>query len=287
MIQSNMEDKLIEIEGILAQGQADLAVSLLSRMAQDAEEYIAANCNATETDQWFSFPTVFDRLAYRRVEKDPRELHDVGEPLDRMYANYGLALIQTGELEQAKEALKQAVRWNPMNCGYRLDLAEIYRAQGDDQEYLALSYSVFSRASDVRHLCRAYANFARHYADEKKFDIEAALLRCAQRLDAHDEALEELIERAKGTQADPDALSDNEMNAILENEGIPEGANAEIAICLLMCATDAARAQDRNLATNLTLRARDLVGARAAEALIELIRESDQELQEEQDKRCE
>ena len=54
--------------------------------------------------------------------------------------------------------------------------------------------------------------------------------------------------------------------------------SAEIAICLLMCATDAASEGDRNEATRLTLLARDLVGAPACEALIRLIRESDEEL---------
>ena len=42
-----------------------------------------------------------------------------------------------------------------------------------------------------------------------------------------------------------------------------------------MCATDAANAGMRELATTLTIRARDLVGAPAAAALIELIHEAD------------
>ena len=58
----------------------------------------------------------------------------------------------------------------------------------------------------------------------------------------------------------------------LAAEGLPDGANAEIAICLLMCASDAAAAGQRDVATRLTLRARDLVGEPAAIALLELIR---------------
>ena len=42
-----------------------------------------------------------------------------------------------------------------------------------------------------------------------------------------------------------------------------------------MCASDAAAAGARDVAANLTLRARDLVGEAAAKALLELIRESD------------
>jgi hypothetical protein len=43
-----------------------------------------------------------------------------------------------------------------------------------------------------------------------------------------------------------------------------------------MCATDAAAAGDRNLATELTLRARDLVGEAACMTLVALIREADE-----------
>lgn len=45
-------------------------------------------------------------------------------------------------------------------------------------------------------------------------------------------------------------------------------ASAEIAICLIMCATDAASDGDKQEATRLTVRARDLVGEEACAAII-------------------
>ena len=71
-----------------------------------------------------------------------------------------------------------------------------------------------------------------------------------------------------------------------ENEGASETAetldetspSAEIAICLIMCATDAASDGDKQEATRLTVRARDLVGEEACAAIIKLVRESDAEL---------
>lgn len=273
---TNMTEELEAAEGLFAGGQGELAVELLERLAADAEEYVDRNCVASEEEQWFSFPTVFERLCYRRVEKDPRTLHDVGEPLDRLYADLAFALVSEGDYAAAAEALRQAVRWNPMECGYRLDLAELYRTNGDMDEYLALSYSVFERASDVRHLVRAFCNFARHFMDTGADSAVAAALRCARRLDWSDNVLDGLIERVKGTDQDPDTLTDEQAAAVLAQEGLPEGANAEVALCLLMCATDVA-ATDRALATTLTVRARDLVGAPAVKALLTLIRESDEE----------
>lgn len=275
MIQTEMTDELERAEGLMLQGQPERAAELLARLAEDAEEYVDKNCPTTDEAQWFSFPTLFERLAYRRVEKDPRELRDVGEPLDRLYGDLALANVHAGDYDAAMSALKSAIRWNPMDCGSRLNLADLYRVAGDMQEYLALTYSVFERASDARHLARAFVNFSGWFQASEKPRTAAAALRAARALDVRDSSVDAALDQAAGTERDPDLVSDDEVEALLAEEGLPDGANADIAVCLLMCASDAAAAGARDVAANLTLRARDLVGEAAAKALLELIRESD------------
>ena len=275
MSQTELTGELERAEGIMLQGQADAAAELLARLAADAEEYVDTNCPTTDEVQWFSFPTLFERLAYRRVEKDPRELRDVGEPLDRLYNDLALANVQAGDYDAAMAALKRAVRWNPMDCGYRLNLADLFRVAGDMQEYLALTYTVFERASDPRHLARAFVNFAGYFEVSEKPRTAAAALRAARALDVTDGTLAAALNQAAGTERDPDLVDEAEAAELLAAEGLPDGANAEIAICLLMCASDAAAAGERDVAATLVLRARDLVGEPAAKALLELIRETD------------
>ena len=275
MIQTEMTDELERAEGLMLQGQPERAAELLARLAEDAEEYVDKNCPTTDEVQWFSFPTLFERLAYRRVEKDPRELRDVGEPLDRLYGDLALANVHAGDYDAAMSALKSAIRWNPMDCGSRLNLADLYRVAGDMQEYLALTYSVFERASDARHLARAFVNFSGWFQASEKPRTAAAALRAARALDVRDSSVDAALDQAAGTERDPDLVSDDEVEALLAEEGLPDGANADIAVCLLRCASDAAAAGARDVAANLTLRARDLVGEAAAKALLELIRESD------------
>lgn len=272
---TNLTEELEAAEGLIAAGEGELAVELLERLADDAEEYADRNCVASEDEQWFSFPTPFERLCYRRIEGDPRELHDVGEPFDRLYADLAFVLVSEGDYAGATEALRQAVRWNPVDCAYRLDLAELYRTNGDLDEYLGLTYSVFERASDVRHLVRAFCNFARHFQDTGADAAAAACLRCARRLDWQDDVLDGLLSRVKGTQSDPDLLTDDQAEGVLAEQGLPTGANIDVVICLLSCATEAASQRDRSLATNLTVRARDLVGSPAVKSLLEMIRDTD------------
>ena len=275
MAQSALEDSLVRAEGLLIEGADEDAERMLARLAEDAEEYVDRNCPTTDELQWFAFPTIFERLCYRRVEEDPRELRDVGEPFGRMYNDLALAQVRLGDYAAAAEALKRAIRWNPMDCGARLDLAHMYMTNGDMNEFLGLTFSVFERASDARHLVRAFLNFAGYFVQTKKPQAAAAALRCARRLEMPDPALEETLKAAAGTDQDPDKLTDEQATQILAEEGLPDAANAEVAVCLLMCASDAAAAGDRAQATTWTVTARDLVGAPACSALMQLINEGD------------
>lgn len=276
MERTELTEELERAEGLLLQGEGALAGDLLARLADDAEAYVDANCPTTDELQWFAFPTLFERLAYRRVEDDPRELRDVGEPLGRLYSDLALARVHTEDYDGAAAALKAAVRWNPMDCAARLNLADLCRASGDVQEYLALTYSVFERASEATHLARAFVNFAGWFQATEKPRVAAAALRAARNLDVRDGVLAAALDQASGTDRDPDLVTDSEATELLAAEGLPDGANAEIAVCLLMCAGDAASAGARDLAANLALRARDLVGEAAVEALLALIRETDE-----------
>ncbi len=275
--QTELDDALTQAEGYLVQGEDEAAAELLRRLAEDAEEYVDKNCTATDAVQWFSFPTEFEKLAYRRIEGDPRELRDVGEPLDRLYADLALASVHVGDYDEAKSALKAAIRWNPMDCGSRLNLADLYKLDGDMEEYLGLSFSVFERASDPRHLARAYVNFSAWFQVSEKPQVAAACLRAALALDVHDGALDAAVDQASGTDRDPAGIADDEAGSLLGAEGLPRGASAEIAACLLICASNAARAGQKHDATAYTLRARDLVGEPAAMSLLRAIQAAEAE----------
>ncbi len=276
-----LTQRLTQAESLVLAHEIEAALSLLRSCAEDIEEYVDRNCPTTDAVQWFCFPTPFELLAYKKVEQDRREIRVIGEPFDRAYADLAYVQMQENDIQGAIDSLKQAVRWNPMECAYRLDLAELFRLVGDEQEYLALTYSTFERASEPLHLVRAYTNFAAYYGRVHQTKLQAACLRSARQFGIDDATLQAALQLAQGTPADPSMLSNERAKELLAAEGLPEGANTELVICLLMCATDAAKIQDRHLATELTVRAYNLVGAKAAEALLSFIREADEELYQE------
>lgn len=264
-------------ETYLAAGDISTASQMLERYLELAEEYIAEECQATDEVQYFSFQDSFERLCYARVEHDPRRIVAVPAPFDRLYSDVAYVCIQQQDYERARDALVQAVRWNPMNCKYRLDLAEIFRALGDIQEWAALSNSVLERASDGRVAARAYSNLGQLFIDQDNAVAASGCARLAVRLAPADARTVALMDRLAKEHPEVAKDSDDHVLGELSIQGIPTSPSADVAICLLICASDAAMAGDRAQAAEYTARANGLIGKEACSALIKMIRETDNE----------
>lgn len=264
-------------ETYLATGDISTASQMLERYLELAEEYIAGECQATDEVQYFSFQDSFERLCYARVEHDPRRIVAVPAPFDRLYSDVAYVCIQQQDYERARDALVQAVRWNPMNCKYRLDLAEIFRALGDIQEWAALSNSVLERASDGRVAARAYSNLGQLFIDQDNAVAASGCARLAVRLAPADARTVALMDRLAKEHPEVAKDSDDHVLGELSIQGIPTSPSADVAICLLICASDAAAAGDRAQAAEYTARANGLIGKEACSALIKMIREADNE----------
>lgn len=264
-------------ETYLAAGDISTASQMLERYLELVEDYIAEMCQATDEVQYFSFQDSFERLCYARVEHDPRRIVAVPAPFDRLYSDVAYVCIQQQDYERARDALVQAVRWNPMNCKYRLDLAEIFRALGDIQEWAALSNSVLERASDGRVAARAYSNLGQLFIDQDNAVAASGCARLAVRLAPADARTVALMDRLAKEHPEVAKDSDDHVLGELSIQGIPTSPSADVAICLLICASDAAAAGDRAQAAEYTARANGLIGKEACSALIKMIREADNE----------
>lgn len=264
-------------ETYLAAGDISTASQMLERYLELVEDYIAEMCQATDEVQYFSFQDSFERLCYARVEHDPRRIVAVPAPFDRLYSDVAYVCIQQQDYERARDALVQAVRWNPMNCKYRLDLAEIFRALGDIQEWAALSNSVLERASDGRVAARAYSNLGQLFIDQDNAVAASGCALLAVRLAPADARTVALMDRLAKEHPEVAKDSDDHVLGELSIQGIPTSPSADVAICLLICASDAATAGDRAQAAEYTARANGLIGKEACSALIKMIREADNE----------
>ena len=269
-------EDLEHIEAYLASGMAVEAMPCAEAAVAEMETYIDENCAVSDEVQYFSFSSQFEKLTYARVEGDPRKLVAAPAPFDRAYADYAYCLIAQHDMEAGREALKQAVRWNPMDCAHRLDLAAVMANQGDIDEYLALSYSVFARASRASSLVRAYLNFAGYFEEQDLCDAAAACVYAALRLSPLDARAAAFADRlAKERGRDPRAMDAAAAAHLLDEQGIPEGANVEVVISALLLAQIAEERGDADTRDEMVRVAAELVGRETAASLMRAIREQD------------
>ncbi len=271
-------DQLAQIEGYLANDQTSEMLPALEGLVADMEAYIDENCVATDEVQYFSFESPFEKLVYRRIENDPRTLESAPRPFSRAYSDYAFCLMRQNDFEGAAAALKQAIRWNPVNCAYRLDLAAILTRLGDYEEFLKLSFSVFPRSYSASHLVRAYLNFAAYFEKCEQYETAAACVKCAKRLNPdHPRVVNAASSLTLDHQCDPDAQSDELTQSLLAAQGIPEGANVEVVLCALLFADISAAQGDMNTCKDMAQVAVDLVGQQKAMELAQIVREQGEE----------
>lgn len=269
------QEQLERAEAYLADEKYEQIAPAFEGMVADMETYIDENCVTTPEVQWFSFETPFELLSYQRVEQDPRHIKLAERPFDRAYADLAFCYINAQDFERAADNLKKAVRWNPMNCAHRLNLAGVLTRLGDLGESLRLSFSVFARASRSAHLVRAYDNFAQYFINCEQYETAAACVKCALKLNEHDKRATEFAKQlADEHQADPAAQADELTESLLDAQGIPEGANVEVVLSALLLADIAGARGDMQTCGDMAQVAVDLVGRGRAEALSKMVSEA-------------
>ena len=148
---------------------------------------------------------------------------------------------------------------------------------------LALAQPQASRAGARRSrkggrvAARAYSNLGQLFIDQDNAAAASGCARLAVRLAPADARTVALMDRLAKEHPEVAQDSDDHVLGELSVQGIPTSPSADVAICLLICASDAAAAGDRALAAEYTARANGLIGKEACSALIKMIREADNE----------
>lgn len=265
---------LMAAESLLSQERYEDALPVFQGMCKDCDDYAITHWQGDDHVQYFSFNSLVERLIYRRVENDKRTLHAIDVPVDRAYADLSFCYIMLGQDDQAMMALKKAIRYNPMNCVARLSLAELMRAHNEADEWLGLSYSVLERAVNPLHLARAFANFATSFMLQMKLSTAAAAVKVA-RIAIDGESLPQLDLVEQGLAA-AEAQLPGDMDLelakkLLEEGGLPDGPNLEVAVTILIAADEANKRGQIEEAVELVQMCNALCGEDATMTLAHMV----------------
>lgn len=267
-------EQLKQAESFIENNKIQEILPVFEGMASDIDKAEQNQYQSSDTQQFFCFETTLEKLIYKKVENDTRELIDISEPFDKVYSDLAFCYIQLQNYEKAREALAKAIRWNPMNCSYRLNLAELYRVAEMPEEWLGLSYSVFDRAYKPEHLVKAYMNFVPYMINLQKISTAAALIQAAHELLPDDLSVKKAAEALIDAGSNPYTLDSDVAHQLLEEMQIPEGANATVIITALICSEQAQEQDNLELVDYFERIANRLASEKTVETLRALVEDS-------------
>lgn len=107
---------------------------------------------------YFSFRNPFEYHLYRMLYPGQTDIERAPYDFAMYCTMYGYALVELGKLDEAVQALEQGIRFNPVSCDVRFELAEVYKLKREPEKLLAVTRDIFPIASSTYALSRVYAN---------------------------------------------------------------------------------------------------------------------------------
>lgn len=139
-------------------------------LAEELYSKITEGFTETETSKFVSLRNTFEDNLYQIVFKPEKTLNRAPFDFARMISAYGYILVEYKELEKAEQVLKKAIEYNPVDCGPKFELAEIYKLQKNKDKIIEITKDTLKVASSPASVARCYTNLGYMCVDLKEYD---------------------------------------------------------------------------------------------------------------------
>lgn len=124
---------------------------------------------------YFCFKNGLEATVFAVSEKYEKTMREAAYDFADIFFTYAYCLIENRKLDEAEEALKTALRWNPVSVSIMSELSEVYKIKKDYDSYLYWSKRIIRYASSSKELARGYRNIAYYYCDIEEYEKSAAI----------------------------------------------------------------------------------------------------------------
>lgn len=144
------------------------------KLAEELYSKITEGFTESDTTKFVSLRNSFEDNLYQIVFKPEKTLNRTPFDFSRMITAYGYILVEYREFEKAVEVLKKAIEYNPVDCGPKFELSEIYKLQKDKDKIIEITKETLKVASSPATIARCYTNLGYMCVDLKEYDDAVA-----------------------------------------------------------------------------------------------------------------
>ncbi len=198
------------------------------KLAEELYSKITEGFTESDTTKFVSLRNSFEDNLYQIVFKPEKTLNRTPFDFSRMITAYGYILVEYREFEKAVEVLKKAIEYNPVDCGPKFELAEIYKLQKDKDKTIEITKETLKVASSPATIARCYTNLGYMCVDLKEYDDAVAFYYASILFYPYSAVKAELrnISMITGQRLTPP--DDNAVQKTFEKYGIPYGPDKTV-----------------------------------------------------------
>ena len=128
----------------------------------------------TETAKFVSLRNPFEDNLYQYLFKPVKTLNRAPFDFATYISSYGYILVETGSPLDAIPVLQKASEYNPVDCGPKFELAEVYKLLKNQQKLIELTKETLKVASSPVAIARCYANMGYICVETRELDDAVA-----------------------------------------------------------------------------------------------------------------
>lgn len=120
------------------------------------------------------FANNFELALYARLYRPTRQVRKLPQDRAALYTDYGAVLLELRDADGAEEALREALRVNPVSTDAIFELGEVMKLSGRKRECRELTLRAMEVAYMAATLARGYRNLGYLAVEDADYDLAVA-----------------------------------------------------------------------------------------------------------------
>lgn len=169
-----------------------------------------------------------DNLYQLKYKPDDKILNRTPFDFGTFITTYAYTLVETGSPLDAIPVLEKAIEYNPLDCGPKFELAEVYKLLKNKRMVIETTKETLQVASSPIAIARCYANVGYALTDMGEYDDAATFLTASVMFAPHPAIPHELRDLAQRKGSPIRKPEHDEIVATMKKYDIPFGPNEDV-----------------------------------------------------------
>ena len=197
-------------------------------LAEKLYKKITVDFKETENERFVSFRNPFEDNLYQVLFKPDKTLTRTPYDFPKFITTYAYILTEAGSPYDAIPVLEKAMEYNPVDCGPKFELAEVYKRLKNKKRLIEITAETLRVASSPQAIARCYANMGYMLTDFGEYDDAVAFYTASVMADAHPSIPMEMQHLADLKGSPIQYVGREKINEVFEKYDMTFGPNQEV-----------------------------------------------------------